>query len=597
MQEIKKRINTHFLDSSMPPMVMLDGQWGSGKTYFIRNNYMQNASDEQDAKLGSKKKIFFSLYGINSLDDFKDKLLSHLMLGRGDGEQIATHATSFVTSISKYLGSETSGALSVVGSLAGALKHSYLNDISDIILILDDLERLDDPKLQGQILGECLELAEKKSFYVLVLANSEAISESSRPLLEKSFSELVTFELTHDEVFKNCISDTSFSTDEQRILKSYSTQFQNQRALKRGIKQIEKIWSNINNKEYLHVEESFTNLCSQVLAVVYAKYELNGDYKTLAYCLSSVRAKSSVSAVIKAKQGIEEVKLSEKQQRYASLLRNLVYEENIFKSIFYGACNFTDPIKDLGLVKIECKYWKLLSRDLTRIENQEDFDEQVLALKDYLFKQLKLDCFEWFLAANIYMELISNNYLLVEASTELKALEEAVTIDKFEVGRANRILRMGDTESGLEPLKATLLLIANTLDSQKSTAKIMLEFSEDVYATILRLQAKSNNEPIFDKFDPKSIYSLIENKWDHRDIIYFTNYLNDRYFNFPFQKAFLETSFFKELDSSLKSLDFDSTLKKGSLINLKLQVESIINTLNKLESSYFPKPRTAINPG
>lgn len=576
MEKIKNRINAHFLDSSLPPMVMLDGKWGSGKTYFIKNYYNKNNTEADSSKLGDKKTIFFSLYGINSLDDFKDKLLSFSLIERGDGGKIITHTKSLLSSISNSLGPETTGALSVVGSLAGAFKHSYLNDISNVILILDDLERLEDSKLQGQILGECLELAEEKGFYVLVLANSEKITE--RAMLEKCFSELITFELPHKVVFENSISHINFTLLERAILESYSFRFKNQRALKRGINQIKKIWSSINNKESIHFEESFSNICRLVLAITYAKYELNADLETVIHFGSMNLVKRKVEILKR-----DEVSSDQKEvKQYLELFRNIIYDEDVFRMIFYGDYQFENPIEDLGLVKIHCKYWKLVHCDLTRVKDQNDFDEQISELRSYLFIEKKLDCSEWLIAADIYVELIKKRYLNENLNIELSTLEKRIVIENFDTGSAGRISKRGDIESELHTFKPKLLSIAKDIDRKYSMSLIVEKFKDDVYSAILLLNGKKDYEVIFDCFDSQYIFELIESNWNHTDFINFTNYLINRYEYYLVDDFKSELNFFSELNKLLVDTTFSSSLKNGALINLKSQLITVVDILKRL---------------
>ena len=61
----------NYIDNPEPYALQIDGEWGSGKTYFI-NNY---------SKITTKARvIYFSVYGYNDLQNLKMELLSQLAI-------------------------------------------------------------------------------------------------------------------------------------------------------------------------------------------------------------------------------------------------------------------------------------------------------------------------------------------------------------------------------------------------------------------------------------------------------------------------------------------------------------------------------------
>lgn len=155
--------------------VLIDGDWGTGKTYFIQKSLIPNLE-----KSGYMP-IYISLYGINSTDTVSQKIALSLLTNKipADKKSIAKQCLpaigSFVLPIGQTL-------LNVTGmSILEPLLKSPVEDIpwdgifkkfSDSrtrIFIFDDLERCSLPI--NEILGYINSLVEHESEKVLIVAN------------------------------------------------------------------------------------------------------------------------------------------------------------------------------------------------------------------------------------------------------------------------------------------------------------------------------------------------------------------------------------------------------------------------------------------
>ncbi|MDD9158509.1 P-loop NTPase fold protein, partial [Aliivibrio sp. S4TY2] len=86
-------------DTSFPQAMLLDGAWGSGKTYFINNHLIEKLKEKFGLEV-----YLFSLYGISNIDDFRDKVIS---LSLTDKEEASVFA--------KYLSKAVEGAATNLG--------------------------------------------------------------------------------------------------------------------------------------------------------------------------------------------------------------------------------------------------------------------------------------------------------------------------------------------------------------------------------------------------------------------------------------------------------------------------------------------------
>lgn len=188
--------------------VLIDGDWGTGKTYFIQKSLIPNLE-----KSGYMP-IYISLYGINSTDTVSQKIALSLLTNKipADKKSVAKQCLpaigSFVLPIGQTL-------LNVTGmSILEPLLKSPVEDIpwdtifkkfSDSrtrIFIFDDLERCSLPI--NEILGYINSLVEHESEKVLIVANQQAIGKMSlRNDLEAKYQVVLNPQLQLTEKVRN----------------------------------------------------------------------------------------------------------------------------------------------------------------------------------------------------------------------------------------------------------------------------------------------------------------------------------------------------------------------------------------------------------
>lgn len=175
-------MNTHIIEflenyielSNNPEYaVMLKGEWGCGKTWFIKNFIKKLVEDK---KLKNSEIIYISTYGIQDTEQLEMEFVKaiHPLLNNNGFSIINTLARGI-----------TSGNIDVKQS-AGALAKKKLreSDLNKRLIIVDDLERSDlEPNV---ILGYLSNLIIDKGIRVIIIANeNEYVNKNSR--LEQSY--------------------------------------------------------------------------------------------------------------------------------------------------------------------------------------------------------------------------------------------------------------------------------------------------------------------------------------------------------------------------------------------------------------------------
>ena len=163
--------------------VLIDGDWGSGKTYFVQNQLIPKLEASEYSP------IYISLYGIDSTESVSQKIALFLLLNK-----VPTEKKSVVKQCLPVIGSfvlpigQTLLNISGLSILEPLLKPStedipwekILTSFSDSkprIFIFDDLERCSLPI--NEILGYINGLVEHGSEKVIIVANQKAIGKMS----------------------------------------------------------------------------------------------------------------------------------------------------------------------------------------------------------------------------------------------------------------------------------------------------------------------------------------------------------------------------------------------------------------------------------
>lgn len=151
--------------------VMIDGPWGSGKTFLIRD-FLNRRFDDNN------KYLFVSLYGINSVEEIEQELFRqmHPVLGSKSARLIGRVSRSMLKGVLK-IDLSNDASLDVKGELP-ELKIFGTKPNSDRVLIFDDVERclLEPAKLLGYING----FVEQGRFNVILLSNEREIHKSDK---------------------------------------------------------------------------------------------------------------------------------------------------------------------------------------------------------------------------------------------------------------------------------------------------------------------------------------------------------------------------------------------------------------------------------
>lgn len=168
--EVESIITEYLKNPKAEYAVMIDGDWGSGKTYFLTHSLMRIMETIDIGKDKRRKYAYVSLYGVKTIDEVSKEIVFQCF-GKKNKKKIETADTVMETA-SNIL----TASLGAVNIDLSKIKETLAKiNISNWIICFDDLERCCLPI--NEMLGYMNRLVEHNNCKVIVLANEKEIGK------------------------------------------------------------------------------------------------------------------------------------------------------------------------------------------------------------------------------------------------------------------------------------------------------------------------------------------------------------------------------------------------------------------------------------
>ncbi|MDT2814780.1 P-loop NTPase fold protein [Vagococcus carniphilus] len=215
MEHIEESI-FNYIKSDSPYALLIDGDWGTGKTHYISNTIIPKIE-----KKGVIRPIKISMYGYDNLKDIKKSVENEILGNNELLEKAITTAQELDSDFAK-------GA----GNAANFLKSRFnskklIESVGKIILIVDDLERISTEIELNDALGMIhSEFMEKLGLKVIFITNSKEIKnidfkKIKEKVIDKTLQFKPTIEFSLDEILKTN-SNSFFMENKDWIYKMIS---------------------------------------------------------------------------------------------------------------------------------------------------------------------------------------------------------------------------------------------------------------------------------------------------------------------------------------------------------------------------------------
>ena len=174
-EEIIKELDDYIYNVSIKYAVLLNGSWGSGKTYFIEK-YIKNLdekykSNKKDKKNKYKKPVYISLYGLSSVSELKNKIALSIIKNKRIKQLLP------ILDVSIEIGSDWVSKNTFVQNSDSKLNRiiDIFQKIDNLIIFFDDLERCNIDI--NAVLGYINELVEHNNIKVILVADESKIGK------------------------------------------------------------------------------------------------------------------------------------------------------------------------------------------------------------------------------------------------------------------------------------------------------------------------------------------------------------------------------------------------------------------------------------
>lgn len=183
-QQIKEEVLRYIDDSLYNYAILIDGEWGCGKTYFITHVLSQEIKKQEEGKEKPRTIKYISLYGCKTMNDVQENI----------AWSFAENARDKIKDKNNWgkVGDTISGNLLVSSKKIGnvilkkflpetsiyEIASDWLN-LGAFIFVFDDLERCDCPL--NEVFGFLNELVEHGNTKVIIVANEKEISGIAEP--------------------------------------------------------------------------------------------------------------------------------------------------------------------------------------------------------------------------------------------------------------------------------------------------------------------------------------------------------------------------------------------------------------------------------
>lgn len=176
-QEIITEINRYLSDTSYNYAVMIDGDWGCGKTYFVKEGLAKAIADQEKKREKHRKVIYISLYGYKTIVDIQDAIAIQLHMATKSENKTFWSRLGKKRTVVNGVQSAITIAKAARDSIAPGTSIFELaeiwKDLTTFIFIFDDVERCNCPL--NEVFGFINGLVEHEGIKVILVANEKEI--------------------------------------------------------------------------------------------------------------------------------------------------------------------------------------------------------------------------------------------------------------------------------------------------------------------------------------------------------------------------------------------------------------------------------------
>ena len=361
----KKGVNAHVenyldyycgLDNGPGFAVLLKGDWGVGKTWFIKDYFQRSKS-----RLGEP--IYISLYGVSTLSQVEDKFFEvlHPLLSSKPAKLAGIVLRGLVkTTIQVDLNADKKNDGSYSIQIPDIPLPEYLNNVEERIIIFDDLERcnLDVEEMFGCINS----FVEDQKSKVIILINEDKIedlkSKKYKTVKEKIVGQTLSIQFDLHSAIQPFANDLTSETAKRSLLSNahiieevYAISgYRNLRSLKQIILNFGRIFDVLPN-EAKAIPELVESLLKSLVALTIDVKENILQPSDIGNLVEQNTKRTVARALPALHKGTDQKKIEESQPSFFERY-NFFFSRALFPGEKWWQVFFDEGILDIEELKI-----------------------------------------------------------------------------------------------------------------------------------------------------------------------------------------------------------------------------------------------------
>lgn len=244
-EKIKEAVKVYLNEENSDYAIMLNGKWGCGKTYFVKNELIDHIQEQDNREV-----IYISLFGITNIDELYNNISLHLVNIKANEYAQNKRKLYDHNAYDKKINTSESNSISF---WAGMLNKSFnllpqsetlkkitadingkVINFNKYVFIFDDLER--NSLGYTTLLGFFDKVADQNNLKAILVCDENKIKEKDKDEFYKTFKEKVIgltieYNSNMDAEFDNIVSyyvknedvKKYFSDNKKRVLSLFKS--------------------------------------------------------------------------------------------------------------------------------------------------------------------------------------------------------------------------------------------------------------------------------------------------------------------------------------------------------------------------------------
>ncbi len=471
-ENIKAVFTDYLVKEKTQYAILLNGTWGSGKTYFWKNELTKIVEEKQF------KPIYVSLNGVSKIEALEHLMFLKLVPFIGNQEnKTLKSATTIITNIANLLGRNL--IKTTISDIFKDLSVDTFN-FSKYVICFDDLERCQIPI--KEILGFINNYVEHKNLKTIIFSDEKNIDPTQKGydnIKEKVIGRIINFEPSVEDIlpilFQKFEKSNSDFYEFLKLNKEYFTELlkeykqENLRTISFYLDILEKLYPSFKNIDSKYKEEIM--LFSALITIEFKKGNLKSsdsdnskgleDINQYIYSFTSAQLESALFSNGKKKERVKSYSEIFYDIYLKKSKKNYFFYKSIYTFILSGFINIENfeneiKIRYPEIISIEIKCFRELINYEFRILTDETFNELCKNVLKFA-KEGKYSLYDYVQLAKFFY-FFSENDLIVESKADVKSyLLNGLNISKekkeINDNELDYLFRFGDDNPDITEMK------------------------------------------------------------------------------------------------------------------------------------------------